>query len=104
VLLAADESGRLPRLDLFSESSYGDPVEHFEFSGRKFSRSALNYLLELAFLKKNLGGDVPRVVLEIDGGFGTLGEVMAASGIEHIWWKPMCIHSAIELWMGFIPN
>jgi len=83
VLLAADEAGRLPRLDLFSESSYGDPVEHFEFGGRKFSRSALNYLLGLAFLKKHLGGDEPRVVVEIGGGFGTLGEVMAASGIEN---------------------
>lgn len=83
VLLAADEVNWLPRLDRFSESDYGDPVEHFDFGGRKFSRSALNYLLGLALLKKHLGGDVPRVVVEIGGGFGTLGEVMAASGIEN---------------------
>jgi putative sugar O-methyltransferase len=84
VLLAADEVNQLPHLDTFSESNYGDPVEHFEFGGRRFSRSALNYLLGLAFLKKHLKGqDVPRVVMEIGGGFGTLGEVMAASGIEN---------------------
>ncbi len=83
VLLAADDAAAvLPRLDTFSESDFGHPVEHFEFEGRRFSRSALNYLLGMAFLKKHLGGEVPRVVMEIGGGFGTLGEIMAASGIE----------------------
>lgn len=82
VLIAADDPSRLPALDRFSESDFGAPVEHFEFEGRRFSRSALNYLLGLAFLKKHLGGEVPRTVLEIGGGFGTLGEVLASSGIE----------------------
>jgi hypothetical protein len=41
----------------------------------------MNYLLGLALLKKHLRADLPRVVLEIGGGFGTLGEVLAASGI-----------------------
>jgi putative sugar O-methyltransferase len=83
VLAAAEDPSRLPRLDRFSESTFGKPVEQFELEGRRFSRSSLNYLLGLSFLKKHLDGEVPRVVLEIGGGFGTLGEIMAASGIPH---------------------
>lgn len=82
VLLAADDPSRLPYLHEFSESTVGEPVEHFEFDGRRFSRSSLNYLLGLALLKKHLGGDVPRTVLEIGGGFGTLGEVLNSAGIN----------------------
>jgi putative sugar O-methyltransferase len=82
VLLAADDSGMLPYLHNFSESVVGSPVEQFEFDGRNYSRSSLNYLLGLVLLKKHLGGDVPRTVLEIGGGFGTLGEILASSGID----------------------
>jgi putative sugar O-methyltransferase len=82
VLLAADDPTKLPYLHTFSESGGGSPVEQFEFDGRRFSRSALNYLLGLALLKKHLAGDVPRTVLEIGGGFGTLGELVARSGVE----------------------
>lgn len=82
VLLAADDPARLPHLHAFTESTVGEPVGQMTFDGRRFSRSALNYLLGLALLKKHLGAEVPRTVLEIGGGFGTLGEVMAASGIE----------------------
>ena len=73
VLLAADVVGSLPYLRDFSESSVGFPVEHFEFDRRFFSRSSLNYLLGLCFLKRHLGGDVPKVVLEVGGGFGSVG-------------------------------
>ncbi len=82
VLLAADDPDSLPHLHTFSESTVGNPVEHFEFDGRRFSRSSLNYLLGLALLKKHLGGEVPRTVLEIGGGFGTLGEVLSQAGID----------------------
>lgn len=81
VLLAADDPARLPHLHTFSESDVGSPVEQFDFGGRKFSRSSLNYLLGLAVLKKHLGDDVPRIVLEVGGGFGTLGEVLSSAGI-----------------------
>lgn len=84
VLKAADDPDKLPHLHRFSESAAGSPVEHFEFEGRKFSRSSLNYLLGMALLKKHLNGDVPHTVLEIGGGFGTLGEVLASSGIDGI--------------------
>ena len=41
-------------LDLlkFSESNVGSPQEHFKFNGNYFSRSSLNYLLGLSYLKK----------------------------------------------------
>ncbi len=82
VLKAADNETELPYLHTFSESNFGNPVEQFEFDGRKFSRSSLNYLLGLAMLKKHLKGSVPKTVLEIGGGFGTLGEIMTGAGIE----------------------
>jgi putative sugar O-methyltransferase len=83
VIQAADDPKRLPFLHTFSESISGQPVEQFEFEGRRFSRSSLNYLLGLAMLKKFLPAeDLPRTVLEIGGGFGTLGEILNASGID----------------------
>ncbi len=82
VLLAADDPGTLPYLHTFSESTFGEPAEHFEFDGRRFSRSSLNYLIGLALLKKHLDGDIPRTVLEIGGGFGTLGEILLNSAIQ----------------------
>jgi putative sugar O-methyltransferase len=84
VLLAADDPERLPHLHAFSESEIGRPVEQFVFEGRRFSRSSLNYLLGLALLKKHLDGDIPRTVLEVGGGFGTLGEVLFAAGISDL--------------------
>lgn len=84
VLQAADDPSCLPYLHKFSESKFGQPVEHFEFDGRWFSRSSLNYLLGLALLKKHLNGDVTRTVLEIGGGFGTLGEVLNSAGIDNM--------------------
>jgi putative sugar O-methyltransferase len=82
VLIAADSQFNLPHLHIFSESTFGKPVEQFEFDGRRFSRSSLNYLLGLAMLKRHLNGSVPKTVLEIGGGFGTLGEILSSSGIE----------------------
>ena len=84
VLLAADNPKQLPHLHTFSESQVGKPVEQFEFDNRRFSRSALNYLLGLALLKKHLDGDIPRTILEIGGGFGSLGEILGKAGISKL--------------------
>ncbi len=65
-----------PYTDRVSESDIGSPVEQFEFDGRMFSRSFLNYLLGLNFLKKNISGQKINTILEIGGGFGTLGEIL----------------------------
>ncbi len=65
----------------FSESDVGSPQEHFKFNDNYFSRSSLNYLLGLSYLKKVAPHFVPRKVLEIGGGFGTLGEIIFKSKI-----------------------
>jgi putative sugar O-methyltransferase len=69
-------------LDLgkFSESEIGSPIEQFNIDSKKYSRSALNYLQGLAFLQKTDPLFEPRVVLEIGGGFGSLGEILAKTG------------------------
>jgi len=81
VLLAADDRTRVPYLHEFSESKVGSPLEQWTFDGRQFSRSSLNYLLGLAFLKQCAPSFRFNTILEVGGGFGTLGEVVAASGI-----------------------
>ncbi|HEY4319072.1 MAG TPA: putative sugar O-methyltransferase [Herbaspirillum sp.] len=81
---AAATTQNLTGMDLsrFSESATGAPLEQFHFEGRAFSRSALNYLNGLNFLRQELGSEVAdiRHVLEIGGGFGTLGEILLQSG------------------------
>jgi putative sugar O-methyltransferase len=76
VLLASVSSNADTSLLSFSESEVGNPLEHFEFDGKKFSRSALNYLLGLAFLNQFTPLKNLRTVVEIGGGFGTLGEIL----------------------------
>jgi putative sugar O-methyltransferase len=77
VLLASDVPVA-PFLDRFSESNVGEPIEQFEFDGRNFGRASLNYLLGLAFLKRHCDLSGIRTVLEIGGGFGSLGEILLA--------------------------
>ena len=76
--LAASEyaSNAQPDLMRFSESQVGDPVEQFEIEGKYYSRSALNYLTGLSFLKKHIDFKQIKTVMEIGGGFGTLGEIL----------------------------
>ncbi len=59
----------------FSESTTGSPKEHFKFEGNAYSRSSLNYLLGLSFLRKIYPDFLPKTILEIGGGFGTLAEI-----------------------------
>ena len=65
----------------FSESGIGSPKEFFEFNEKRFSRSSLNYLLGLSFLKRNIDDFIPKTVLEIGGGFGSLGEILGKSNL-----------------------
>ncbi|MBH1964886.1 MAG: putative sugar O-methyltransferase [Comamonadaceae bacterium] len=76
-LLASDTPGAV-FIDRFSESRVADPIEQFEFEGRRFGRSSLNYLLGLSFLKRHCDLSTVRTVLEIGGGFGSLGEILLA--------------------------
>ena len=68
----------------FSESSVGNPSEHFTFDKRIYSRSSLNYLLGLTFLQHSVPDFIPSRVLEIGGGFGTLGEILSKCKIPNL--------------------
>jgi putative sugar O-methyltransferase len=84
--MAADNINKKPFLDNFPESQYGNPVEQFTFNENKYSRSSLNYILGLCFVKKNIADtDQIKTVLEIGGGFGTLGEILSyTDGMKYI--------------------
>ncbi len=80
VFLSSLEKDNNFNLEKFTESQYGNPIEQFTFNNKKFSRSSLNYLLGLCFLNKFLTKkDKISNVLEIGGGFGTLGEILSFS-------------------------
>jgi len=77
-------SASLPQPDLFgladfSESMIGDPIEQFVIEGKRFSRSSLNYLLGLSLLSRHADVSHIKTVMEIGGGFGTLGEILGKS-------------------------
>ncbi|WP_192021319.1 putative sugar O-methyltransferase [Shewanella sp. WPAGA9] len=102
----ASETNKQPFTDKFSESSIGTPIEHFEFENRKFSRSSLNYLLGLNFLKQQIK-DVPiNTVLEIGGGFGSLGEILLSDSRNNTFYMnvdiaPTCLFSTYYLQTHF---
>lgn len=75
-VLKATNKDIKPFTDKVSESSVGNPLEQFEFEGRRFSRSFLNYSLGLNFLKSHVDTTNIKTVMEIGGGFGTLGEIL----------------------------
>lgn len=75
-VLKSTEKNIKPFTDKVSESSVGKPLEQFNFDNRNFSRSFLNYLLGLSFLKKHVDTSSIKNVMEIGGGFGTLGEIL----------------------------
>ncbi len=79
VFLASNDENKKPFLNHFSESTYGNPLEQFEFDGKKYSRSSLNYIQGLCFLKSFIEKDEIKTVLEIGGGFGSLGEILKYS-------------------------
>jgi len=59
----------------FSESDIGNPIERMLIDGKSHSRSSLNYLMGLACLGKFIDLKTINTVLEIGGGYGTLGEI-----------------------------
>lgn len=79
-VLAGDPVDKLPNISTVSEASVGNPKEHFKFDRRYFSRSFLNYLQGLVFLKRNVETRSINRVIEIGGGYGTLGEILHQAG------------------------
>lgn len=80
VYRAGDRPELAPSLGGVSESLGGNPPDQISIDGRRFSRSLLNYLHGLVFLKQVLGDADIRTVLEIGGGYGTLGEILHSAG------------------------
>ncbi len=78
VFVAADNS-QLPDLTKVSESQIGAPAQQFIFENKHYSKSCLNYLRGLAYLKKTVDTSNIRSILEIGGGFGSLGEIFLKS-------------------------
>ena len=73
---ASDDPRRPPDLAGVSESEFGAPLEQFVFDGQRVSRSMLNYMRMLTLLKRRVDtGPIGRV-LEIGGGYGSLGEIL----------------------------
>ena len=75
-----------PYIDLVSESTIGNPIEQFTFENRKFSRSLLNYMLGINFIKKNCSTEFIKNVMEIGGGFGSLGELLLGDPRNNIFY------------------
>ena len=73
---AGDRKECPPNLENCTESYVGFPDEHWEFGGKQYSRSMLNYLNGLVFLKQHIDTTQIERVIEIGGGFGTLGEIL----------------------------
>ncbi|CAM2008221.1 putative sugar O-methyltransferase [Acanthopleuribacter pedis] len=78
-LVIAADLDRAPAFDRMFESVVGEPVEQFVFDGRTYSCAMLRYLKCLAFLKKKVDTEPIRNVLEIGGGYGSLGEIFMRS-------------------------
>jgi putative sugar O-methyltransferase len=75
-VLQASNIDKSPYTDKVSESTVGNPIEQVTFNNKNFSRSFLNYLLGLNFLKQKVDTSCIKTVMEIGGGFGTLGEIL----------------------------
>jgi len=106
---ASDNSNKLPFIHLFSENSAGKPKEQFNFDGRLYSRSSLNYLLGISCLKKITKNFTPKKVLEIGGGFGILGHILGLSKVSNLKYinldlPPLSLISEIYLKKSFGDN
>lgn len=73
--LTYDRNEKPPHLQAFSEDLAGKPVEPFQFDGRFYTPTSLNYLRGLTFLKRRVDTSLIHSVMEIGGGYGALGEI-----------------------------
>jgi putative sugar O-methyltransferase len=79
VFIAADNEEKFPKLSDIGEDLYGNPIESYVVNNKLFSVSLLSYLRKLAFLKKKVDTENIFNVMEIGGGYGTLGEILLKS-------------------------
>ena len=74
-LYLATSSKGDPDLGSVSESEIGNPEEYFVFDGKRYNNGFLNYLRGINFLKNCVDASFVTSIMEIGGGFGTLGEI-----------------------------
>ena len=77
LFMATSVEGGLP-VNEVSESSVGGG-ERFTFDGKSYSRSMLNYLRAFNLFKREADSAKLGSILEIGGGYGTLGEILLKS-------------------------
>jgi putative sugar O-methyltransferase len=75
-IFRAGDPGGAPDLTESSESQVGEPAQQFEFDGHRHSQASLRYLRALAMLKKHARDESLSSVMEIGGGYGSLGEIL----------------------------
>lgn len=85
-LFRATEKPGFPELSKFSESEAGRPREQFFFEGARFSMTSLSYLRLLNFWKAHRKSESLRNVIEIGGGFGSLGEILLQTGNQKVFY------------------
>ena len=81
ILVAMEKALGVEAFSNFSESAVGDPMEQFIFGERTVSRASQNYLLGLVFYYLHIKDLQLHSVIEIGGGFGSLGEILAKSDV-----------------------
>ncbi len=79
IVQAGDRPELPPDIAGASESEIGRPPVHHRFEGRRYSQPFLTYLKMLVFLKRQVDTAPITRVLELGGGYGSLGEIMLAS-------------------------
>lgn len=75
IFINLDSNAQVPYLRDFSESLIGKPLETYQFDGRIYTSTSLNYLRGLVFLKTIADTSLIHTVIEIGGGYGSLGEI-----------------------------
>jgi putative sugar O-methyltransferase len=78
-VVAAHKSASFLPLDTLSGNPCGQRSEQFVFQGNRYSKSFFNYLRGLCFLGQKVDAGKIETVIEIGGGYGTLGEIFLKS-------------------------
>ena len=74
---AGDIQSKRPHLQYASDSGIGGAINQYEFDGKSYSRTMLNYMTGFVFLKQTIKDTTTiQNVLEIGGGFGSVGEIL----------------------------
>jgi putative sugar O-methyltransferase len=82
---AGDIESKRPHLQHASDSGIGGALNQYDFEGKSYSRTMLNYINGFVFLKRAIKDtSMIQNVLEIGGGFGSVGEILLSdTGVNY---------------------